>query len=83
LQNAQKYTPQTYIFDIGGSFRSLTTIFGGSYLNVGQHGSLSPGWSPANLCERRRHEAGPIPVAEQVRCFAPDVFRHSTPGRVL
>jgi type IV secretion/conjugal transfer VirB4 family ATPase len=36
LQNAQKYTPQTYIFDIGGSFGSLTTIFGGSYLNVGQ-----------------------------------------------
>jgi type IV secretion system protein VirB4 len=36
LQNAQKYTPQTYVFDIGGSFRSLTTIFGGSYLNVGQ-----------------------------------------------
>jgi type IV secretion system protein VirB4 len=36
LQNAQKYAPQTYIFDIGGSFRSLTTIFGGSYLNVGQ-----------------------------------------------
>jgi type IV secretion system protein TrbE len=36
LQNAQKYAPQTYIFDIGGSFGSLTTIFGGSYLNVGQ-----------------------------------------------
>ena len=36
LQNAQKYAPQTYIFDIGGSFHSLTTIFGGSYLNVGQ-----------------------------------------------
>src|ERR1700681_3687004 len=36
LQNAQKYGPQTYIFDIGGSFGSLTTIFGGSYLNVGQ-----------------------------------------------
>jgi type IV secretion system protein VirB4 len=36
LQNAQKYTPRTYIFDIGGSFGSLTTIFGGSYLNVGQ-----------------------------------------------
>ena len=36
LQNAQKYTPQTCIFDIGGSFGSLTTIFGGSYLNVGQ-----------------------------------------------
>ncbi len=26
----------TYIFDIGGSFESLTRIFGGSYLNVGQ-----------------------------------------------
>jgi type IV secretion system protein TrbE len=36
LQNAQKYAPQTYIFDIGGSFQSLTTIFGGSYSNVGQ-----------------------------------------------
>src|SRR5450432_2477529 len=36
LTNAQKYRPQTYIFDIGGSFQSLTTIFGGSYLNVGQ-----------------------------------------------
>jgi len=36
LQNAQKYVPLTFIFDIGGSFESLTTIFGGSYLNVGQ-----------------------------------------------
>jgi len=36
LQNAQKYAPLTFIFDIGDSFQSLTTIFGGSYLNVGQ-----------------------------------------------
>jgi type IV secretion/conjugal transfer VirB4 family ATPase len=36
LQNVQKYAPLTFIFDIGGSFQSLTTIFGGSYLNVGQ-----------------------------------------------
>jgi type IV secretion system protein VirB4 len=36
LQNAQKYAPLTFIFDIGGSFQSLTTIFSGSYLNVGQ-----------------------------------------------
>jgi type IV secretion/conjugal transfer VirB4 family ATPase len=36
LQHAQKYAPLTFIFDIGGSFQSLTTIFGGSYLNVGQ-----------------------------------------------
>ena len=32
----QKYRPQTYIFDIGGSFESLTEIFGGTYLNFGQ-----------------------------------------------
>jgi type IV secretion/conjugal transfer VirB4 family ATPase len=36
LQNAQKYDPLAFIFDIGGSFESITTIFGGSYLNVGQ-----------------------------------------------
>jgi type IV secretion system protein VirB4 len=36
LQNVQKYSPVTFIFDIGGSFESLTTIFGGSYLNVGR-----------------------------------------------
>jgi type IV secretion system protein VirB4 len=36
LQNAQKYAPLTFIFDIGGSFQSLTRIFGGSYLNAGQ-----------------------------------------------
>jgi type IV secretion/conjugal transfer VirB4 family ATPase len=32
----QKYRPFTCIFDIGGSFQSVTEIFGGSYLNVGQ-----------------------------------------------
>lgn len=36
LQNAQKYKPLTFIFDIGGSFEALTHIFGGSYLNVGR-----------------------------------------------
>ncbi len=36
LTNTQKYRPLTYIFDIGGSFQSLTEIFGGTYLNVGQ-----------------------------------------------
>ena len=35
LQNAQKYKPLTFIFDIGGSFQSLTTIFEGSYLERG------------------------------------------------
>jgi type IV secretion system protein TrbE len=36
VQNAQKYKPQTYIFDIGGSYESVTAIFGGTYLNVGR-----------------------------------------------
>lgn len=36
VQNAQKYKPQTYIFDIGGSYESVTRIFGGTYLNVGR-----------------------------------------------
>jgi type IV secretion system protein TrbE len=36
VMNAQKYAPLTFIFDIGGSFQSLTDIFGGAYLNVGQ-----------------------------------------------
>jgi type IV secretion system protein VirB4 len=36
LQNAQKYKPLTFIFDIGGGYEPLTTIFGGSYVNVGR-----------------------------------------------
>jgi type IV secretion system protein VirB4 len=36
LNNAQKYRPITYIFDIGGSFRSMTEMYGGVYINVGQ-----------------------------------------------
>ena len=36
VQNAQKYNPQTYIFDVGGGYESITAIFGGSYLNVGR-----------------------------------------------
>jgi len=33
--NLQKYEPYTFIFDLGGSFRSLTRLFGGSYIAVG------------------------------------------------
>ena len=36
VTSLQKYRPFTCIFDIGGSFESVTEIFGGSYLNVGQ-----------------------------------------------
>jgi len=35
LQSAQKYEPLTFIFDLGGSYETLTRIFGGTYLNVG------------------------------------------------
>ncbi len=36
IQNAQKYRPQTYIFDIGGGYESVTAIFGGTYIDVGR-----------------------------------------------
>ena len=35
ITNLQKYDPYTFIFDLGGSFESLTQLFGGSYLRVG------------------------------------------------
>jgi type IV secretion/conjugal transfer VirB4 family ATPase len=35
VTNLQKYSPYTFIFDLGGSFRGITQLFGGSYLKVG------------------------------------------------
>ena len=35
ITNLQKYDPFTFIFDLGGSFESLTRLFGGTYLHVG------------------------------------------------
>jgi type IV secretion system protein VirB4 len=35
VTNAQKYSPQTYIFDLGGSYENLTRLFRGAYLAVG------------------------------------------------
>jgi type IV secretion system protein TrbE len=35
ITNLQKYDPYTFIFDLGGSFESLTRLFGGSYLRLG------------------------------------------------
>ena len=35
ITNLQKYDPFTFIFDLGGSFESITRLFGGSYLRVG------------------------------------------------
>src|SRR5260370_8869458 len=35
ITNLQKYDPYTFIFDLGGSFESLTRLFEGSYVKVG------------------------------------------------
>jgi type IV secretion system protein VirB4 len=35
IQSLQKYQPLTFIFDLGGSYETLTRSFGGTYLNVG------------------------------------------------
>jgi type IV secretion/conjugal transfer VirB4 family ATPase len=35
ITNLQKYDPYTFIFDVGGSFESLTRLFGGSYMRLG------------------------------------------------
>jgi type IV secretion/conjugal transfer VirB4 family ATPase len=35
ITNLEKYSPYTFIFDLGGSFESLTQLFGGSYVRVG------------------------------------------------
>ena len=41
ITNLQKYDPCTFIFDLGGSFESLTRLFGGTYVGVGLN---SPGF---------------------------------------
>jgi type IV secretion system protein TrbE len=35
LTHAQKYSPRTLIFDLGGSYEMLTHLFGGSYVQIG------------------------------------------------
>jgi type IV secretory pathway VirB4 component len=45
ITNLQKYNPHTFIFDLGGSFESLTKLFGGAYARVGlesQDFSINP-----------------------------------------
>jgi type IV secretion/conjugal transfer VirB4 family ATPase len=42
IQALQKYSPLTFIFDVGGSYETLTRVFGGTYLNVGLK---TPGFS--------------------------------------
>jgi type IV secretion/conjugal transfer VirB4 family ATPase len=35
ITSLQKYSPHTFIFDLGGSFENLTQLFAGSYVRVG------------------------------------------------
>lgn len=35
LESAQKYDPRTVIFDLGGSYKALTSRLGGSYMQIG------------------------------------------------
>ncbi|WP_035351538.1 helicase HerA domain-containing protein [Edaphobacter aggregans] len=54
LQSAQKYEPLTFIFDLGGSYETLTRAFGGSYLNVGLK---NPGFSINPFSLEPTHES--------------------------
>ncbi len=42
LESLRKYSPLTFIFDLGASYETLTRVFGGTYLNVGLK---NPGFS--------------------------------------
>jgi type IV secretory pathway VirB4 component len=53
IQSAQKYDPLTFIFDLGGSYETLTRAFGGSYLNVGLK---NPGFTINPLSLAPTHE---------------------------
>ena len=69
ITNLQKYDPYTFIFDLGGSFGSLTRLFGGSYLRVGLESSdfkinpfaLPPSKRNLDFLGALRASAGRIP----------------------
>lgn len=54
LQAAQKYDPLTFIFDLGGSYETLTRAFGGTYLNVGMR---NPGFTINPFALAPTHES--------------------------
>jgi type IV secretion/conjugal transfer VirB4 family ATPase len=39
MTQLQKYDPFTFIFDLGGSYKSLTSLLGGSYVRIGSESS--------------------------------------------
>jgi type IV secretion/conjugal transfer VirB4 family ATPase len=53
VQSLQKYAPLTFIFDLGGSYETLTRGFGGTYLNVGLK---TPGFTINPFCLEPTHE---------------------------
>jgi type IV secretion system protein VirB4 len=53
LQSIQKYDPLTFIFDLGGSYETLTRVFGGTYLNVGLK---NPGFTINPFSLEQTHE---------------------------
>jgi type IV secretion/conjugal transfer VirB4 family ATPase len=53
LQSVQKYDPLTFIFDLGGSYETLTRAFGGTHLNVGMK---NPGFTINPLSLEPTHE---------------------------
>jgi len=53
VHSLQKYAPLTFIFDLGGSYETLTRGFGGTYLNVGLK---NPGFTINPFCLEPTHE---------------------------
>ena len=53
IQSIQKYDPLTFIFDLGGSYETLTRAFSGTYLNVGLK---NPGFTINPLSLESTHE---------------------------
>lgn len=53
VQCLQKYAPLTFIFDLGGSYETLTRGFAGTYLNVG---FKNPGFTINPFCLEPTHE---------------------------
>jgi len=91
IQNAQKYTPQTYIFDIGGGYECVTAVFGGTYLNVGRESrnftinpfSLDPTPETCNSCSAfpRPHRRPGRALPDGLQGGAETVERHRTDVR--
>ena len=50
ITHSQKYVPHTVVLDVGHSYRKLSTLLGGRYVEIGlrQHGvTINRGWRGA------------------------------------